>query len=302
MKKSKIIKALIIVIVAAGILTFLYVAGSDESVTPSYFVWADKTINVFDVRNRETKIYSAGEYNCQNIDKYYGGDFCCIGEKESNSYALLFKDGKIKDIVKLPFKPGQIVAYHSYIIASCEDKLYRINAQTLECEFLADASYSSFYVNENGDIAFYRDNGKEEEFPVSSLYVYSDNTESYIGEVHEIFYWQSNNELVIREFDGVFNNKTKFSDYIVNIDDKSKKKTNDFKKVNSIKSWKQGSTAVTKSIDRFSLMYSPYMGLVCIDSKFFNHSNHYTDDVVNVLDVYGTLEWFEENPLEQQET
>ncbi len=110
---------LVIALIATGLLIILLVLPSDNSNyynRPSYFVWADKTINVYDRKNDTKKTYEFDEYNCRDIGKYYGGDFCCIGEKNNIEYVLLFKDGVIENYISLPYEAEQIVAWHNDII------------------------------------------------------------------------------------------------------------------------------------------------------------------------------------------
>lgn len=313
MKKSKIIKALIIVIVAAGILTFFYVAGSDESVTPSYFVWADKTINIYDVETNTKKTYEFDEYNCHDIGKYYGGSFCCIGDKNGTPYALLFKNGEIEEYISLPFNAQRITVYHDNVFAFFDGEIYKINRQSQECKPIiddVDPMFDIFYINENGDIAFLRETHEENnDAQVFALYVYSNNEEKYIGNVERVFYWQSNEKIAVRtsrrqiyEEDGnsVYSDG-EFNDYIINVKTKDREKTKLFKEAASVVSWKQGSTAIITSYYR-SASVNEFAGIVNIEANVQEASYYGNQTNKTVEQISSYFEWFEENPLEQQET
>lgn len=308
--KKKIILAIVLISI---ILLFLLLIIPNEPynyTVPSYFVWADKTINVYDAAINTKKTYEFDEYDCHDIGKYYGGDFCCIGDKIDAPYALLFKDGAIESYIILPYNTEQIAVWHDYIIAFSDGKIYKINKQAQECKLLIDnVSNRLFYINENGDIAFLRDayeeNNRDEVF---ALYVYSNGEEAYIGNISSIFYWQSNEEIVVRtsyaahpyEEDGhVVYPAGKSNDYIINVKTNSWEKTKLFKKTASVSSWKQGSTAIGCSY--ISGYANQYAGTVNIQAKrsFIPNFTAEAQDLISNIDFF---EWYEENPMEKQQT
>lgn len=303
MKKIILISASVF---ATLLFILLFFSGKYNYPEPMCFVWADKTINVYDRKSNSKKTYEFEEYNCRDIGKYYGGDFCCIGDKDGAPYALLFKDGIIENYAILPYNTEKIAVWQDDIIAFSNGKIYKINIQSQECNPLIDnVANRLFYINENGDIAFlregYEENNADEVF---ALYVYSNDEEAYIGNISRILYWQSNEEIVVRtsysshpyEEDGhMVYPAGESNDYIINVKTKVWEKTKLFKKAAGIVSWKQGSTAIGWSY--ISGYANQYAGTVNIQAKR-SFTPNFTAEAQDLISDIGFFEWYEENPME----
>lgn len=300
--KKKI--ALIIILIVGIFIVIDIVTFQVPKSHPSYFVWADKAINVYDRKNDTKKTYEFAGYNCRDIGKYYGGDFCCIGDKDGTPYALLFKDGIIEYYISLPYEAEQIAVWQNDIIFRSDEKIYSIDKQSQECKLLVDnVANRLFYINENGDIAFLKNTDdknssdyKDSSYNIFHLYIYLNNHEEYIGDVGYILYWQSNEELITQTF---YENGDKIkAEYIINIKTNVWKKVKLFKNVVSIASWKQGSTAICWFTAIGETEYQP-LGIVNVDKKAWS-SSCYDNKNLNSLTGPHSFEWYEENPMEKQ--
>lgn len=265
-----------------------------------YLVWADKTINVYNYTSDTKKEYIFEEYNCSNIGKYYGGDFCCIGYSNGAEFALLFDDGIIEDTICLPYNTEQVASLKNEIIFLSENRIFSIDRYSGECKLLVDnANSGDFYLNENGDIAFIR-----AEKDISTLYVYSNDKEINLGNATQIMCWSSNKELIVKTFDSMitetdYGSKTTVisKNYIVNIKNNSWKETSLYKDVRCVSAWTLNNQSICWFTAIDSTEYYP-LGFVDLNTRV--RSKWALDNDIIKYDEGPTFfEWLEENPMKK---
>lgn len=294
-----IIFFIIITLVIICSINILHISTVNEYQT-GYLVWADQTINVYNYASNTKKEYIFEEYNCSNIGKYYGGDFCCIGYSNEDAFALLFGNGIMEDAIYLPYNTEQVASLKDEIIFRSGNQIYSLDRYSDKCKLLVDnANSGDFYLNENGDIAFIRT-----EKDISTLYVYSNDKEINLGNATQIMCWSSNEEVIVKTFDSTvaetdYGSKTTVisKTYIVNIKNNFWKETSLYKDVRCVSAWTLNNQSICwfKAID--STEYYP-LGFVDLNTRV--RSKWALDNDVIKYDEGPTFfEWFEGNPMKE---
>lgn len=314
MKKSVTIclsVAVILLLIFDIIIIFHNKAVTD--LKKGYLVYSNHstgTLCVYDVENSMKMTYSIDRFsNIKGVGKYYGGDFCCVGENEqsSNNEILLFKDGSLEKTIPISYKAFSSVACEQDIYFATKKKLYSIDKSSNECVFV-DNIWSIPFINSKGIVAYLRndtDLNSETDYYQNTLCVFNNGKIQEFGIVDQIICWLSEDEVLVRKTDTVIaqNGKDQTIKYnsenvIINISTKEKETTRMFDKTVLQASLSNDNT---KAICWYPMDGSTDMMKLGIFD--INNDKNYKSAIgtSSLNDISSTFVWLDENPMKQSE-
>lgn len=168
----------------------LFTAESEDGYR-SYDMGADNVIYVYDIKNDVQKAYSIDGYKIIYLmNKYVGGDFCCIGIKENSDEKniLLVKDGAVFKKMPLLFEEEfKMIADSDFVYYLINGQLIRQTAETSDT-FVVAENVDCFDISEQGKLAYLLNDRV-------TLYVESEKYS--LNDYYRGFYWISAEELLL---------------------------------------------------------------------------------------------------------
>lgn len=168
----------------------LFTAESEEGYK-SYDMDADNIIYIYDIKNNIQEEYAVEGYKkIYSMNKYIGGDFCCIGIKENSDTKniLLFKNGTVFKEVPLLFED------EFKMIADSDFIYYLINGQIIKQSVeISDTSV----VAENADCFDISERGKLAYLLNDRVTLYVDSEKYSLNDYYISFNWISTDELLL---------------------------------------------------------------------------------------------------------
>lgn len=203
MKKSKkIFIALLIIIAAVAVFISAFRFIVIKSSKTGFIVYGNETLNIYSLKSNNQTTYSIEGYtNLHDVGEYFGGDFCCIGDKsdDSTSTVLLFKDGALEKEIPTPYQITQVAAFNDDIYFKSDGQVYALSKINNEYQpIINNIGYERFYLNSKGDIAYLRNETGDIYSDDLSLYCYSDGKENKLGITSGIRCWFPDGTLLVR--------------------------------------------------------------------------------------------------------
>lgn len=230
MRKKSVLKLLFFTIILFVILNFIYENWNLANCMTGYILYTEKkqveslerntnNIYVYDFNNDTTSTYSLPDYQyIYSINKYYGGDFCCLGIKpnENINEILLFKDNKLEKTYSVSNNIEELLCYDNSIFFLSEQKLYKSSSSNFQPTIFTDDIVDYFDINQDGNILIGRRTNTSELF---LSYYDKDNQKKDIGLVSSCSGWISKDSILVKKDNIVYtinvnNNKMKKHKYI----------------------------------------------------------------------------------------
>lgn len=300
MKKSRVIILVLVAILSISLIVVLGYRGSViAKAKTGYMVYANEKIVVIDLEETTKTEYNIDGYsNCDNIGKYYGGDFSCraINNITNTQEILLFKNGNVERSYPVTEEIISLSAFNDIVYYLTIDGNLNCISNN-ETQIIAN-NIEEYALNSLGELVYIQEIADNEDYDIESdmdgmLYYSVNGKTKKLGEANSVI-WLSDNELLV--------NAENYDDYIVTVDDNQWTLSKEFNKIPFIVDMSSdGKKAITEICDS-SLTYL-YFGIYDIEKDIFSkkaiHDGIKNEDVFGEMYFdMGTL-WLDENPMKQ---
>ena len=315
MKKSRVIILVLVAILSISLIVVLGYRGSViAKAKTGYMVYANEKIVVIDLEETTKTEYSIDGYsNCDNIGKYYGGDFSCraINNKTNTQEILLFKNGSVERSYPVTEEIISLSAFNDIVYYLTKDGSLNCISNN-ETKTIAN-NVEEYALNSLGELVYIQEIADNEDYDIESdmdgmLYYSVNGKTKKLGEAYRII-WLSDNELLVgvenvaveTDADGdLVYGAHALDEYIVTVDNNQWIFSKEFNKIPFIVDVSSdGKKAITEICDS-SLTYL-YFGIYDIEKDIFSkkaiHDGIKNEDVFGEMYFdMGTL-WLDENPM-----
>ena len=315
MKKSRVIILVLVAILSISlIVVFGYRGSVIAKAKTGYMVYANEKIVVIDLEETTKTEYSIDGYsNCDNIGKYYGGDFSCraINNKTNTQEILLFKNGSVERSYPVTEEIISLSAFNDIVYYLTKDGSLNCISNN-ETKTIAN-NVEEYALNSLGELVYIQEIADKEDSNIETdddgmLYYSVNGKTKKLGEANSVI-WLSDNELLVNaenvavetDADGnVVSASHVYDDYIVTVDDNQWTFSKEFNKIPFIVNVSsEGKKAITETGDS-SYTYL-YLGIYDIEKDIF--SKKAIHDGIKNEDVFGGMYlgmdklWLDENPM-----
>lgn len=170
---------------------YLLFTGQSEDGYKSSDMNADNIIHIYDIKNDIQEEYAVEGYKkIYSMNKYIGGDFCCIGIKENSNAKniLLFKNGIVFKEVPLLFEDEiNMIADSNFVYYLMNSQIIKQSVETSDTEVVAE-NVDCFDISESGKLAYLLDD---------RVTLYVDSAKYPLMDYYRGFNWISNDELLL---------------------------------------------------------------------------------------------------------